>query len=35
MNTVRARAEAGLDSFSTSDPRFADLLKKIGLPPLN
>jgi predicted Zn-dependent protease len=35
MNTVRARAEVGLDSFSTSDPRFADMLKKIGLPSLN
>jgi serine/threonine protein kinase/Tfp pilus assembly protein PilF len=35
MNTIRARAEAGLDSFLISDPRFADMLKKVGLPPLN
>ena len=35
MDDLRARAEAELDSFSTSDPRFADMLKKIGLPPLN
>ena len=35
MDDLRARAEAELDSFWTSDPRFADMLKKVGLPPLN
>jgi hypothetical protein len=35
MNTIRARAEAGEDSFLISDPRFVDMLKKVGLPPLN
>jgi eukaryotic-like serine/threonine-protein kinase len=33
MITVRARAD--LDSFWKNDPRFAGLLKKVGLPPLN
>ena len=33
MDTVRARAD--VDSYWTADPRFAELLKKIGLPPLN
>jgi Tfp pilus assembly protein PilF len=32
MDGIRARAE--VDSYSTSDPRFAELLKKVGLPPL-
>ena len=29
------RATADLDPFWASDPRFAELLKKVGLPPLN
>jgi tetratricopeptide (TPR) repeat protein len=29
------RATADLDPFWKADPRFAELLKKIGLPPLN
>ena len=33
MNTIRARTE--VDSMWPDDPRFAVLLKKIGLPPLN
>jgi serine/threonine protein kinase/Tfp pilus assembly protein PilF len=33
MDTLRARTE--LDSSWADDPRFAELLKKIGLPPLN
>ena len=33
MDCIRARAV--LDSFWASDPRFADMLKKVGLPPLN
>jgi Tfp pilus assembly protein PilF len=33
MNTIRARIE--LDSMWATDPRFAELLKKIGLPPLS
>ena len=33
MDAIRARADG--DSFWTADPRFAELLKKIGLPPLN
>jgi TolB-like protein/Tfp pilus assembly protein PilF len=33
MITVRARAD--LDSFWKNDPRFGELLKKVGLPPLN
>jgi len=33
MDTLRARTE--LDSSWPDDPRFAELLKKIGLPPLN
>jgi tetratricopeptide (TPR) repeat protein len=33
MVTVRARAD--LDSFWKNDPRFGELLKKVGLPPLN
>jgi eukaryotic-like serine/threonine-protein kinase len=32
MAAIRARAD--VDSFWATDPRFADLLKKIGLPPL-
>jgi len=32
MNTIRARTE--VDSMWPDDPRFAELLKKIGLPPL-
>jgi serine/threonine protein kinase/Tfp pilus assembly protein PilF len=32
---VGTRARADLDSFWKNDPRFAELLKKIGLPPLN
>jgi len=32
---VGIRARADLDSFWKDDPRFAELLKKIGLPPLN
>jgi len=33
MNVIRSRTE--VDSMWASDPRFAKLLKKIGLPPLN
>jgi predicted Zn-dependent protease len=33
MVGIRARADA--DSYWKNDPRFAELLKKIGLPPLN
>jgi len=33
LNTIRARTE--VDSMWATDPRFAELLKKIGLPPLN
>jgi TolB-like protein/Tfp pilus assembly protein PilF len=33
MNTIRSRTE--VDSMWATDPRFAELLKKIGLPPLN
>jgi serine/threonine protein kinase/Tfp pilus assembly protein PilF len=33
MNVIRARTE--VDSIWATDPRFAALLKKIGLPPLN
>jgi len=33
MDGLRARAD--VDSHWTADPRFAELLKKIGLPPLN
>ena len=33
MEGLRARAD--VDSYWTEDPRFAELLKKIGLPPLN
>jgi tetratricopeptide (TPR) repeat protein len=33
MDAIRARAD--VDSYWTDDPRFAMLLKKIGLPPLN
>jgi serine/threonine protein kinase/Tfp pilus assembly protein PilF len=33
MAAIRARAD--VDSFWATDPRFADLLKKVGLPPLN
>jgi len=33
MNTIRSRTE--VDSMWPDDPRFAVLLKKIGLPPLN
>jgi Tfp pilus assembly protein PilF len=33
MDGIRARAQ--VDSYSTADPRFAGLLKKVGLPPLN
>jgi hypothetical protein len=32
MDGLRARAD--VDSYWTADPRFAVLLKKIGLPPL-
>ena len=32
MNTIRSRTE--VDSMWPDDPRFAELLKKIGLPPL-
>jgi TolB-like protein/Tfp pilus assembly protein PilF/tRNA A-37 threonylcarbamoyl transferase component Bud32 len=33
MDQIRARAD--VDSYWTTDPRFVELLKKIGLPPLN
>jgi non-specific serine/threonine protein kinase len=33
MDAIRARAD--VDSFWIDDPRFVELLKKIGLPPLN
>jgi serine/threonine protein kinase/tetratricopeptide (TPR) repeat protein len=33
MDAIRARAD--VDSYWTTDPRFAELLKKTGLPPLN
>jgi len=33
MNVIRARTD--VDSMWATDPRFAELLKKIGLPPLN
>ena len=33
MDTIRARGALG--SLRTDDPRFAELLKKVGLPPLN
>ena len=33
MDAIRARADS--DPFWTGDPRFAELLKKIGLPPLD
>jgi len=33
MDGLRARAD--VDSHWTADPRFAELLKKVGLPPLN
>jgi hypothetical protein len=33
MDGIRARAD--VDSYWTADPRFAELLKKIGIPPLN
>jgi Tfp pilus assembly protein PilF len=33
MEAIRARVE--LNPFWKSDPRFAELLKKIGLPPLS
>ena len=33
MDTIRMRS--GLDPSWTDDPRFAALLKKVGLPPLN
>jgi hypothetical protein len=33
MNIIRSRTE--VDSMWANDPRFAALLKKIGLPPLN
>jgi TolB-like protein/Tfp pilus assembly protein PilF len=33
MDVIRARTE--VDSIWADDPRFAELLKKIGLPPLN
>ena len=33
MDALRARAD--LDTFWKNDPRLADLLKKIGVPPLN
>jgi hypothetical protein len=29
------RAAAAAESFWTDDPRFGELLKKVGLPPLN
>jgi hypothetical protein len=33
MDVIRARTE--VDSIWADDPRFAQLLKKVGLPPLN
>ena len=33
MSGIRARAD--LNSYSRNDPRFAEMLKKVGLPPLN
>jgi eukaryotic-like serine/threonine-protein kinase len=33
MNSIRARAAVG--AIRSDDPRFAELLKKVGLPPLN
>jgi serine/threonine protein kinase/Tfp pilus assembly protein PilF len=33
MDGIRARGE--VDSYWTADPRFTELLKKVGLPPLN
>ncbi|HXX23611.1 MAG TPA: tetratricopeptide repeat protein, partial [Terriglobia bacterium] len=35
MYSVRSRAHEGLESAWIPDPRFAQMLKKIGLPPLN
>jgi len=32
MNAIRAQAD--LDSYWRNDPRFAELLKRVGLPPL-
>jgi hypothetical protein len=33
MDGIRARV--AVDSYWVDDPRFAELLKKLGLPPLN